>query len=264
MIWHKRLLGLTTVSLALPLGLILSPIAQSNPTQKLGNAWEISQAFQSPNNRIPPGTRGGGTRGSNSCANSSKPYMALVPQNQIGLTLEEYPKFFVYVPETESREIKLTLMKWDGQEEEEIGRVTFTTSGKPGIVSVSFPQSQQNSSGGKKFGLEVNQLYRWEIEIGCDPDDPSGNQTVAGWVERVSPTGPLANLRKNSTPADYAKNGIWYEALAGAAQLYKDKPNDPKVKADWETLLNSVGFSNIAKETVIDCCRIQSNTASQR
>lgn len=262
MIWKKTLLGLTTVSVAL-LGLTNSLIARSNPNQKIANAWEISQAFQSPNRGIPPGTRGGGTRGSSSCVNSSKPYMALVPKNEIGLTLQEYPKFFVYVPEAQAREIKLTLIKRDGEEEEEIGTMNFTTSGKIGIVSVTFPSSKQNSSGGNQFGLALNQLYRWKMEIECDPDDPSGNQTIDGWVERVSPTGALANLGKNSTPADYAKNGIWYEALAGAAQLYNNKPNDPKVKADWETLLNSVGFSNVAKEPLINCCTIQSNTASQ-
>ena len=263
MIWQKTLLGLTTVSVALPLGLTLSPIALSNPIEKIQNSWEISQAFQSPNNGVPPGTRGGGTRGGPACSNTSKPYMALVPNNQIGLTLEEYPKFFVYVPETEAREIKLTLMKWDGEGEEEVGRVRFTTSGKAGIISVSFPQPNQNNPEKNKFALALNQVYKWEVEIDCVADALGENQTVEGWVQRVAPAGNLANLGKNSTPADYAKNGIWYEALAGAAQLYKNKPNDPKVKADWETLLSSVGFSNIAKEPMIDCCTIQTNTASQ-
>lgn len=258
MIGKKSLLSLTTISLTLPLGFAFSP-ALSNPAQEIGNSWLISQAFRSTGRGIPPGAAGGGTRGS--LCGGTKPYVPLVPKGEVGLTLAAYPKLFVYVPEGTARQIKLRLFSRDGEDETEVGEINFQTSGQPGIVNIGFPVSQANN----KFGLKIDQLYRWEAEIVCESDDdPSGNLTIEGWVQRVSPSGAFANLGTNNTPADYANKGIWYEALAGAAKLYKDKPNDPKVKADWEKLLSSVGLNEVATGRVIDCCTVQSsNTSSQ-
>jgi Domain of Unknown Function (DUF928) len=252
MIRKKSLCQIAAVSVALPLGLIISSgffnTARSNP---LTNTWEISQAFQSPNRGAPPGGAGGGTRG-NSCLGNKK-FVPLVPTGQIGLTLQEHPTFLVYVPEVPQQEVTLTLLSRDGEKETPLGEpVTFTTPRKGGIISINLPPTEANR-------LKVDQLYRWEIQIICNPDDPSGNMIVQGWVQRVDKKGSFANLGSNSTPADYAKTGVWYEALAGAAKRRQDEKNSPAAIADWEKLLSSVGLNEVAKAPLVDCCKVENN-----
>jgi Domain of Unknown Function (DUF928) len=253
MVRKKSLFQMIAVSAALPVGLIISAgffhTARSNP---LTNSWEISQAFQSPNRGTPPGGAGGATRG-NSCLGNKK-VVPLVPSNQIGLTLQENPTYLVYVPENLENQVTLTLLSRQGEKENIVGEpVSFTAPSKGGIISISLPATEANK-------LKVDQLYRWEIQITCDPDDPSGNLIVQGWVQRVDKKGAFANLGNNSTPADYAKTGVWYEALAGAAKRRQDERNNPAAIADWEKLLNSVGLNEVAKAPLVDCCKVENNT----
>jgi Domain of Unknown Function (DUF928) len=257
MVWKKSWLGFATVSVALPLGFAVSPMALSNTLTKESahSSWEISQAFQSPNRNAPPGAAGGGTRGGACLLEDGKQqaaFVPLIPKGQVGLTLSEYPTFLIYVPEGPKREVSLMLLHRDGEREREVASVIFTSPGQPGIISVSLPKTPENK-------LKVDQLYRWEMEVVCDPSDPSGNMSVDGWIQLVPRNGVLANLGVNSTPADYAKNGIWYEAVASAAKLRRDKPNDPKVRTDWERLLNSVGLNTVVTASFVDCCTVEQN-----
>jgi Domain of Unknown Function (DUF928) len=246
----KSLLSLTVLTIALPLEFTLSPIARSHPD----NFWVISQAFRSPNRGAPPGGAGGGSRGSQCGAETV--YMPLVPKDEIGLTVEANPTVLVYVPEAKTRQIVLTLFSRNGTTETQVGEsVTFKTSGNSGIISVNLPATPDN-------GLKVDKLYRWEMEIECNPDEPSANLTIGGWVQRVPKTGDLANLNTNSTPTDYANNGIWYDAVASAAKFRNEQPDNPKIMADWEKLLSSVGLADVAKANIIECCTVEEDSTT--
>jgi hypothetical protein len=46
----------------------------------------------------------------------------------------------------------------------------------------------------------------------------------------------------------YPAKGLWYDALSTAATLRSVKPEDETLKADWLSLLRSVGLETIAAE----------------
>jgi hypothetical protein len=46
----------------------------------------------------------------------------------------------------------------------------------------------------------------------------------------------------------YAANGIWYEALAAAAELRRTNPQDP----NWSALLQAVGLEELASEPMVE------------
>lgn len=279
--WQKLLLPLASIGLILPLGLTIEPsfsaIEKSNSVvQEIPNAWEIAQAFKSPNRGAPPSAGGGGTRGTCEQDPEDAYYVPLSPIGQVGLTVSEYPTFFMYVPEAPARTIQLSILaRKDENTEEPVTSVTFTTPRKAGIISISIPTNPKNS-------LKVGQLYRWEMEIICNRIDRSGNAAMEGFIERVSKDGidaNLANAKETDLPTIYAERGIWYESLASALKLRAANPNNPKVMADWEKLLTSVNLNpeaenaddrpnnkfdvnKIVKADILNCCTPENNSSS--
>ena len=53
---------------------------------------------------------------------------------------------------------------------------------------------------------------------------------------------------------DYAKKGIWHDALTDLAERRRDKPQDPKLEEDWKILLKAVQLEDLAEEPMKRCC----------
>ena len=267
--WQKLLLPLASIGLVLPLGWPIKPSFSSNSLgQQIPNTWEIAQAFKSPNRGAPPPAGGGGTRGTCEQDPEDAYYVPVSPIGQVGLTVSEYPTFFIYVPEAPARTIQLSILaRKDENTEEPVTSVTFRTPRKAGIITISIPPNPKN-------GLKVGQQYRWEMEIVCNRIDRSGNAAMEGFIERVSQDQigvNLANAKDADLPTIYANQGIWYESLASAIKLRASNPNNSKLMADWEKLITSVNLNpeaesaedhpdnkfdvnRIVKADILNCC----------
>jgi len=188
-----------------------------------------------------------GTASRGNCT-PNKELIALVPvyrseksQNVWGLTIAKLPTFWFYVPETSPLTATLTL-----EEDKKLVYLTeLTLPGKPGIIRFSLPLDAPE--------LTLNQAYRWYFKINCGPNSPP--KTISGWIQRTEISATLKQQLTNASLAKrvriLAQNGIWYDALTGAAELRRTNPTDRA----WQDLLKAIAFENLANESYVDCCQ---------
>lgn len=241
----KHFLNLATISAALSLG--LTAIATS-PTvvRAQSQGLLISQVnFQPPDVSAPGNRQGGTSRGSGACP-AGLSITPLVPVSNIGLTVEDSPTFFVYIPQT-SAKVEFTLLT---ENEEDVVYETAFKPSKSGVVGVTLPPAS-----GSRKPLEVGKRYVWSFSMVCDPNDRSADLVVKGWVQRIAPQPTINEAMSNPDPrarlAVYAKNGLWYETLATLAQLRLNTPNDSALTTDWTQLLQSQKLDAVANQPLL-------------
>jgi len=207
--------------------------------------------FKPPTDEEPPPTRGAGSRNDRLCSQdalashssaSTQPLAltALVPPNQSNLTWVERPTVWVYVPETSARQIVLSVREESGQPHSQ--RFVEIT-GEAGIVGISMGEDAPP--------LEVGKVYQWAVVMICgdrpNPNDPF----VTAWIRRAELTESLNDsLSALEKAAEYAKFGIWYDALTVLAEERRSRPTDPALAKIWADFLAqpSVGLEAIADE----------------
>lgn len=192
-----------------------------------------------------PGRRvGGGTRGE--CNFGEKTLTALIPKNNLGLTVAGHPKFFFYIPETsDSQAVEFVLRD---ETDRQVYEKTFKTTGTSGVISLSLPESAQLKP------LEIGKKYHWYLSVICNAQNRAQDISVDGWIQRVEPNRTLASKLEKVAPREraalYAASDLWHEALTTLAQMRHSRPNDSTIAAEWAQLLQSVGLDNIAQEPV--------------
>jgi hypothetical protein len=217
-----------------------------------------------PPSGTPVGRRRGAAGRSGNCTIHS-PLTALVPAIEKpvgegkatyvwGITSAEYPTFWFYVPDSGPSLRSVEFVLQDDQHND-IYRTFVKLPQKQGIVSLSLPSTSTP--------LKMNQNYHWflktEMAVSCQQQEPViVKDAVEGWVQRVQPDKNLTSQLKAATQrqqmALYAQNGFWYDALTTLAQLRLQKPEDAALKANWQELLQSVGLSEIASQSLVQCC----------
>lgn len=190
---------------------------------------------------------GGGSR-SGECWVENKPLLtALVPDTGVGLTTSESPTFWFYVPYTLTPEHSVEFVLKQG--ETSVYQTQLPGRGtSPGIVSFRLPST---------VSLDADKNYDWYFVVYCDSQNKEEFTFVNGSVRRVERP-ELKRQLESSTPLEritlYATEGIWYEAVTGLAELYRDAPQDNQLSNDWAGLLQSVGLENLASESFVPCC----------
>jgi len=99
----------------------------------------------------------------------------------------------------------------------------------------------------------VGQSYHWYLRVFCPPQpEPPLPDVKEGEIRRVGLDPALKKQIEAAKPqqrvALYAAKGLWYDALSTSATLRAVKPEDETLKADWISLLRSVGLETIAME----------------
>jgi hypothetical protein len=161
----------------------------------------------------------------------------------LGLTAAERPNFWFYVPYplTPERSVKFMLQDETGKD---IYQATLSGSATtPGVMDFVLPPTVP--------ALEVGKWYHWFFTVYCNEEEPV---LVDGWVSRVTLNPSLETQLAQAKPREkialYRQAGIWYEALTILAQLRRQNPNDASLKAEWTSLLQSIGLEPIAQEPI--------------
>jgi hypothetical protein len=128
----------------------------------------------------------------------------------------------------------------------EIYQTSLTKSGTtPGVVGFELPSTVPP--------LEVSKRYHWYFLIHCDGNSED-TVFVDGWVERVALKPLLKSQLAQATPQErvtlYAQAGVWHEALTALAKLRSKNPDDAKLIAEWDKLLESIDLKAIAQEPI--------------
>jgi hypothetical protein len=229
-------ISLAKVIAVIGLTSILSIFSSTIPKQLL------AQSSNQPREGLPGRRVGGGTR-SGQILN----LVALLPQNNQGLTFSETPTFFFYIPETKKPEMgEFVLLD---ENEETVYQTNFTTNGDSGIVSINSAETNPTKL------LEIGKVYKWYFSIIRDPNDRSADTFITGSIQRVQPNQDLDNQLKQASLLDraslYAANNFWYDAIVSLAELRYSNPADADVAAKWTQLLQSVNLEDIAQEPLL-------------
>jgi len=212
-----------------------------------------------PNLGAPTGRpQGGGTRGP--CPETPVPLTALAPsikQTSVrrtgrtrtsvymwGLTTVAYPSFWFYVPYTSEAAYPTDFVLQD-ENDRDVYRTSVSLPKQAGVISVSLPATAK--------ALEVGKSYHWYLRVFCPPQpEPPLPDVKEGEIRRVSLDPALKKQIEAAEPqqrvALYAAKGLWYDALSTSATLRAVKPEGETLKADWISLLRSVGLETIAME----------------
>ncbi|MEG4864799.1 MULTISPECIES: DUF928 domain-containing protein [unclassified Microcoleus] len=218
------------------------PLTQSGGPRFVQPREDIDMQFKPP--VTPRSTRGG-------CALDSNPnpiyLIPLVPPNNFARTVSDYPTFFFNWPPIRAKLAEFSLLD---PNDKEIYKQTLEISNLSGTVEVSIPANKNVPP------LEVGKNYRWSLTVICDnPQDRSGDLFQMGTVRRVELSPDIRSQLEKADPRQksfiYAENGIWQDAISTLAAARRAQPDDPTLKADWESLLDSVKLSKIAKEPIV-------------
>lgn len=165
------------------------------------------------------------------------PLTTLVPRNNHGLTTQERPNFWLYLPHTSARRAILSI--------KEAGKAphwqqSVELNQKQGIVGIELAKDAP--------ALEIGKNYQWAVVLVCG-DRPSPNDpVVASWIKRVDVKGEMPSTGIEKAAA-YATQGIWYDALNVLATERTSVPNWQK---HWQEYLQSGGLETIADEPIVD------------
>lgn len=166
----------------------------------------------------------------------------------VEMTVLPNPTFLVYVGETQAKEAEFALLN---QDKEPIYYKTVSLKKTPGIVMFTLPEPMTE----EEELLKESEKYQWVFSLSCEQGgDASGNLTVEGWVELVSPAAELAqklaNASEREKPAIFAEYGFWMDAAGTLAQLRQDS-DDPQVQENWQSALNFAGLDQLIEEPLL-------------
>ena len=263
----KRVFPIKSIFLAAGLlihgGLYTSSIAFGKvPSFNVLNIKDAENLFGSDGN--PPDRTSGGGRGA--CLEQ---LIALVPgspladcnavdadlesysKSYLAQTVNESPTFWIFVPEGFRSAPAAELVLLDENE-----NLLWSNTIEPFQIS----QDQGIIRLPLTYSLEEGQNYRWLFTITLNPDNFDQNPTVGGVIEYVIPTGDLTQQMEQvaSQPEQvdeiYTQHGIWHDALTLSAEQLSLDPSNEIFRAEWLTLLTSVGLSELADAPIMNCC----------
>lgn len=269
MIWTKLPWHLLAFSAPLVLELVTIPgfsttaqaqtrtPTQTNPDQRLKTVRFEPRKDQP----APTYTVGGGKRGTcNNDRQASEPATEPLPLDpsitpllrspltEPQLTVSARPTFLVYVPQTSAKAVEFTLLLKEDNSEKGIYQTSVNLTGTPGILSISLPATAPE--------LEIGKDYEWRVAMACQTGEVNVNDPFAeALIRRIQPDSSLSQIDR-AKPLDrvalYAKEGVWFDAVANLAALLKSQPNEPQVASAWKELLQGAGLGEIANAPLMN------------
>ncbi|MBW4510872.1 MAG: DUF928 domain-containing protein [Scytonematopsis contorta HA4267-MV1] len=151
-------------------------------------------------------------------------------------TTSRYPTFFFYVPHPSGTALEFILL--DDTNSDPLYKQTFKLANQAGIVSITIPNEANVRP------LETGKEYNWVLNIVCDARARDKDLFVKGKIQRFEPDQNLTLQLQKALPRErailYATAGFWEDTIKIMADLRRQRPNDSEIKADWESILQSV------------------------
>ena len=221
-------------ALCLQLLILTLPVrAELNPTTK-DQTFPKEIHFTPPEDGETPDTVGAGTRNPNEfrCSPEEEQIQSLMPKGNYGLTLQEIPAIYVYLPQTSAKQVVLAIQD-ETEAYHEIAFIPITKNSQ--IVSFTLPENKPALTPGKH--------YKWKLTLVCgdipDVEDPK----LEGWVKRVDRNNLPTEFSQTNEIAQldwYGKNGYWYDLLLQLEKAKQANPEDPDLTSLWQNLLQRV------------------------
>lgn len=192
------------------------------------------------NDGLPPGTVGGGSRGSETQCGTHEPLMAFIPNDQVLKTTQEQPTLWFYLPNVDTLS-DAEFILYD-ENYHPIVDTTFSVADQSGLFGVNLAAITQDQP------LQLNQNYRWFFSLIC-PDNRAADISVDGWLQTVSLPSSINQVISNTEPVEQAKaylrEGLWSEALAVLIDLHTSAPTTTLLD-EWNTIIQTMSHAPVS------------------
>jgi hypothetical protein len=253
------MIALLLLGLMIPPGLANSPTyaqttyAQGNREEGYwANAWRRLTGRPSRNARSGSTSRGGANH--DRCLYTTEELVALVPVSaETGIPylepiLSGHPTWWFYIPYAGNGRLEAEFVLIDA-EERVIYEQKSLVPNTPGLVEVVWPMTNPP--------LTQGQSYRWVFSILCNPSNRSGDNTVNGWIQRVTDeeeSALMANLGATQSPYLFFADALyWFDFLK---EVHNLKTLDPEqFDPLWQALLCQVYSQSDRLTRQIEGCR---------
>ena len=167
----------------------------------------------------------------------------IVPNENYGLTLEERPTFWVYLPQTSAQQVILSV-KEEGVTPH--WQQLIETKKEGGIIGIKLADDAPILKAGKN--------YQWAVILVCENRPNPNDPVVTSWIKRIDKSqiekGDLSTTATElEKAANYARQGIWYDALNILIALKESSIDN--WQDIWLKYLQSGGLDKIANEPII-------------
>jgi hypothetical protein len=200
-----------------------------------------------------PGSRGQGG-GQRSDCQAYDDLQALVPLTAEGVawgqTVSQRPTLWFYSPNglAANLTLEVTLRQTNG---EPVAKQRWQTQAiSPGTIRIPLPEATK---------LNLEETYRWDVAIYCDPDHPDQPVIRQGYIQRITIADRLPCLPIARAEA-LAERGIWYDALTvlGDAMVGNRPTAESEAALEiWQALLTAAQLQPQPKpplKPLQDCC----------
>jgi len=199
------------------------------------SAPETQLLYIPPDRGAPEVRVSGGTRG----ASNDGLRIDVLSPDQTGLTIQEQPTLYWYssAPIRGGARISIVAEKTNK---------TAMDDPIPGPLPAGIHAIGLR---GTAVRLALNADYQWSVTEERSATDPSRNIVTSGMIRRVAPPGATSgtNLRASAEGcAEYARAGLWYDALDAVSESIQHAPLDGRLRLLRSKLLQQVGLTNAA------------------
>ncbi|ESA36009.1 hypothetical protein N836_09310 [Leptolyngbya sp. Heron Island J] len=169
----------------------------------------------------------------------------LIPPSNQGITTAAHPIFLAYLPQTSAQQAFLTL---EGENNDYLYHTLVDLPETAGIVSFAIPETAPVLEPDQHYKFSLGMIYGQTL----DPNDP----VIEGWIQRITPDTVAESQPSQEASFElgawYARNGIWFDALALLADLRATEPDNLDAIAAWEELLQSVGLDRVGTAPLLN------------
>jgi hypothetical protein len=178
--------------------------------------------------------------------NSDAKLIALIPENELSLTIEAVPAIAFYIPPGCVEEMRFDLVDTTTNQ---VYQTLLNPPSSAGIVNLKFSSLKNFSP------LEIGKKYQWKLTLVADSRDPSADMNVSGFLQRKAVDVALAMKLKSATvndrPSLYANYSLWLDTVATLFAARQASPEDIDLNADWNELMTSQGLTAILNQPLM-------------
>jgi hypothetical protein len=186
--------------------------------------------YQPPARGKPRARVGGGVRG----VDRMWPSLFTLVPDHVGRTIARQPSLFWYVESLPDPDVEIVFTLVDEAGIDPLIEARLERPPRAGIQRIDLAAFGA--------GLEEGHEYEWSVALVVDPEQRTKDIITAGWIDRVETPDGLVPASGAPGARAYAEHGLWYDALAAAADGVRAAPGDPEARRVRDALLLQVGL----------------------